>query len=78
MHRSLQTRRPGSLSIRANGRLLTSMSIHDLKTRMADVAGIEALTMDLEAGRILLRWNGFSVAVDASASDAEIETRLIP
>jgi hypothetical protein len=33
------------------------MSIHDLKTRMADVAGIEALTMGLEAGRILVRWN---------------------
>src|SRR4051794_30847444 len=75
MHRSLQTRRSDSLSIRANGRLLTSMSIHDLKMRMAD-AGIEALTMGLEAGRILLRWNGYSAAVDASASDAEIEAAV--
>jgi len=52
------------------------MSIHDLKIRMADVAGIEALTMGLEAGRILLRWNGYSAAVDASASDAEIEAAV--
>jgi hypothetical protein len=52
------------------------MSIHDLKTRMADVAGIEALTMSLEAGRIVLRWDGYSAAVDASASDAEIETAV--
>jgi hypothetical protein len=51
------------------------MSIHDLKMRMAD-AGIEALTMGLEAGRILLRWNGYSAAVDASASDAEIEAAV--
>ena len=50
------------------------MSIHDLKTRMADVAGIEALTMSLEAGRIVLRWGeGYSATVDASASDADCE-----
>jgi hypothetical protein len=52
------------------------MSIHDLKTRMADVAGIETLTMSLEAGRIVLRWDSYSAAVDASASDAECEAAV--
>jgi phage terminase large subunit len=47
------------------------MSIHDLKTRMADVPGIEGLTIGLEAGRIVLRWDRYSAAVDASASDAD-------
>jgi hypothetical protein len=45
------------------------MSIHDLKTQMADVARIETLTTSLEAGRILLRWNRYVAAVDASAPD---------
>jgi hypothetical protein len=36
---------------------------------MADVAGIEALTMSLEAGRILLRWRRYVAAVHASPSD---------
>lgn len=40
-----------------------------IETRMADVAGIEALTISLEAGRILLRWRRYVAAVDASASD---------
>ena len=52
------------------------MSIHDLKSRMSDVAGIETLTMGLEAGRIVLRWNGYSAAVDASASDFECEAAV--
>ena len=52
------------------------MSIHDLKTRMADVAGIESLSMALEAGRIMLRWDGCSAMVDAAASDAEIEAAI--
>ena len=52
------------------------MSIHDLKTRMTDVAGIEALTMGVEAGRIVLRWDGYSAAVNASASDADCETAV--
>jgi hypothetical protein len=52
------------------------MSIHDLKSRMSDVAGIETLTMGLEAGRIVLRWDGYSAAVDASASDAECEAAV--
>ena len=50
------------------------MSIHDLKQRLTDVPGVESLTMGLEAGRIMLRWGaGYSAAVDASASDYEIE-----
>jgi hypothetical protein len=52
------------------------MSIYDLKSRMSDVAGIETLTMGLEAGRIVLRWAGYSAAVDASASDAECEAAV--
>jgi hypothetical protein len=52
------------------------MSIHDLKIRMADVAGIETLTMGLEAGQILLRWDGYSATVDAAASGAEIEAAI--
>ena len=52
------------------------MGIHDLKNRMADVGGIETLTMSLEAGRIVLRWNGYSAAVDASASVAECEAAV--
>jgi len=52
------------------------MSIHDLKFRMSDVAGIETLTMGLEAGRIVLRWDGYAAAVDASASDAECEAAV--
>jgi hypothetical protein len=49
------------------------MSIQDLKSRMSDVAGIETLTMGLEAGRIALRWADHSAVVDSSASDAECE-----
>jgi hypothetical protein len=52
------------------------MSISDLKIRLADVPGIENLTMALEAGRIVLRWAGYSAAVDASASDYEIEVAI--
>ena len=52
------------------------MSIHDLKSRMSDVAGIETLTMGVEAGRIVLRWDGYSAVVDASASDADCETAV--
>ena len=47
------------------------MSIADLKVRLADVQGVETLTMGLEAGRIMLRWGaGYSASVDAAASDA--------
>ncbi|UGA46649.1 hypothetical protein HU230_0011655 [Bradyrhizobium quebecense] len=52
------------------------MSIADLKVRMSDIPGIETLTMRLEAGRILLSWGAYTAAVDASASDNEIEAAI--
>jgi hypothetical protein len=53
------------------------MSIADLKTRLADVPGIENLSMGLEAGRIFLRWgSGFAASADAAASDHEIEVAI--
>ena len=53
------------------------MSIADLKVRLADVQGVETLTMGLEAGRIMLRWGaGYSALVDAAASDADIEAAI--
>ncbi|MGJ4954612.1 hypothetical protein ACQR1H_03135 [Bradyrhizobium sp. HKCCYLRH2015] len=52
------------------------MSIADLKTRLADVHGIESLNMELQGGRILLRWGDYSASADAAASDAEIEAAV--
>ena len=52
------------------------MSVADLKLRLADVPGIEGLSMGLEAGKIMLRWGSHSAAVDAAASDADIETAI--
>lgn len=52
------------------------MSVADLKLRLADVPGIETLAMGLEAGWIKLRWGAHSAAVDAAASDAEIEAAI--
>ena len=53
------------------------MSIADLRVRLGDVPGIQNLTMGLEGGRIMLRWgDGYLAAVDAAASDAEIETAI--
>lgn len=52
------------------------LSVSDLKLRLADVPGIEALSMALEAGKIMLRWGAHSAAVDAAASDAEIEAAV--
>lgn len=53
------------------------MSIADLKSRLADVPGIENLNMSLEAGRIFLRWgSGYTAAVDAAASDHDIEVAV--
>ncbi len=52
------------------------MSIADLKARMADVPGIETLTMGFEAGRIVLRWGAYAASVDAAASDQDIETAV--
>jgi len=53
------------------------MSIADLKLRLADVPGIENLSMALEARRIRLRWGtGYSASIDAAASDADIEAAI--
>jgi hypothetical protein len=53
------------------------MSIADLKVRLADVPGIETLSMALEAGRITLRWGpSYSASVDAAASDSDIEAAI--
>jgi hypothetical protein len=53
------------------------MSIADLKMRLADVPGIESLSMALEAGRIMLRWGAsYSASVNAAASDADIEAAI--
>lgn len=53
------------------------MSIADLKTRLADVPGIESLSMSLEAGRMFLRWgSGFAASVDAAASDHDVEVAI--
>jgi hypothetical protein len=49
------------------------MSAADLKTRLADVPGIETLTMGFEAGRIALRWGAYVASVDATSSDHDIE-----
>jgi hypothetical protein len=53
------------------------VSIADLKVRLGDVPGIQNLTMGLEGGKIMLRWgDGYLAAVDAAASDAQIETAV--
>lgn len=53
------------------------MSIADLKMRLADVPGIESLSMAFEARRITLRWGtGYSASVDAAASDGDIEAAI--
>lgn len=53
------------------------MSIADLKSRLADVPGIDALNMKLEAGKILLQWGaGYAATVNAAASDHEIEVAV--
>ena len=53
------------------------MSIADLKSRCADVPGIETLTMRLTGGRIMLAWGaGYYTSADAAASDGEIETAI--
>jgi hypothetical protein len=53
------------------------VSVSDLRHRMSDVPGIQNLSMDLQAGRIVLSWGeGYSAAVDATASDADIEAAV--
>ncbi|WP_316219397.1 hypothetical protein [Bradyrhizobium sp. SZCCHNR2026] len=43
---------------------------------MADVPGIEALTMGFESGRIMLRWGAYAASVDAAASDGDVEMAI--
>ncbi len=52
------------------------MSIGDLKSRLADVPGIEGLTMQLAMGRQIFGLNGKLIGVDANADDAEIERAI--
>lgn len=52
------------------------MSIADLKARLADIPDIEGLTMELQGGRIVLRWGAHVASADAAASDAEIESAM--
>jgi hypothetical protein len=50
-----------------------SLSIAELKQRLADVPGIEGLTMQIAMGRQIFGLNGKLIGVDAGASDAEVE-----
>lgn len=52
------------------------MNIHDLKIRMADVPGIETLTMTLIGGRQVFGFDGLIAAVDPEASDQDIEAAI--
>jgi hypothetical protein len=52
------------------------MSIHDLKQRMSDVPGIETLTMIMIAGRQNYGIAGKVVALDAAATDNEVEAAI--
>lgn len=52
------------------------MSIADLKLRLADVPGIETLTLQLMGGRSCYGFAGKIAAVDPLASDEEIEDAI--
>lgn len=53
------------------------MSVHDIKARCSDVAGIQSLNMRVESGKLSFTWGeGFAAAVDVTASDAECETAI--
>lgn len=52
------------------------MSIADLKLRLADVPGIETLTLTTIAGRQVFGFAGLIAAVDPMADDQEIETAI--
>ncbi|MHC2462103.1 hypothetical protein [Bradyrhizobium embrapense] len=54
------------------------MSIADLRSRMADVPGIDTLTLALSAGYQHLTWsnNTMSASVGAFASDQDIEDAI--
>ena len=52
------------------------MSVVDLKQRLANVPGIESLSMQLIGGRQVFGWNGLIAAVDPMATDQEIEDAI--
>jgi hypothetical protein len=52
------------------------MSIADLKMRLADVAGIETLTLTQIGGRQVFGFNGLIAAVDPLATDQDIENAI--
>lgn len=52
------------------------MSIQDLKSRLADVPGIQNLTLTNIGGRACFQFNGKIAAVDPMASDQEIEDAI--
>jgi hypothetical protein len=52
------------------------MSLFDLKSRMADIPGIEGLTMQLANGRQVFTIGEHVASTTAFASDAEIETAI--
>jgi hypothetical protein len=52
------------------------MSVADLKARLADVPGIETLTLQLIGGRQVFGFAGMIAAVDPLATDQEIEDAI--
>lgn len=52
------------------------MSLFDLKSRMADISGIEGLTMQLASGRQVFTLGNVVGSVGAFASDQEIEDAI--
>lgn len=52
-------------------------NVAHLKVRLADVPGIESLSMALQAGRVLLQWGtGHTATVDAAASNGDIDAAI--
>lgn len=51
-------------------------TISDLKTRLADVPGIETLTSQTLLGRQVFGFNGLIAGVDMNATDQEIEDAI--
>jgi len=53
------------------------MGIADLKTRMRDVPGIEGLTMQVQAGKMIFNLNGRDLPpLDVTASDVQVEEAI--
>lgn len=54
----------------------SSVSVADLKARLADIPGIETLTLQLILGRQVFGFDGLIAAVDPLASDQDIEDAI--